>query len=374
MMLALLVVSALLLAYANGSNDNFKATATLFGSNTLDYRQALTLATTAQIAGSMASVLLATTLVKAFSGKGLVPPEVVGDPGFLVAVGVGSAATVLVATRLGIPVSTTHAMIGGLVGAAGWFAPAELAWGQLGAKYFVPLLVSPVLALVGAAALYPVARGLRRGMGITETTCLCVGPVPEPVRVGADGTMSMVSTGRVLTVDDAAACVRTYDGMVMGVSAARVVDGSHVLSGLSLGFARGLNDTPKVLALVVAAGWSGIDPRVSLAVVAGAMALGGVLHARRVAETLGHRITDMNRGQGLLANATASTLVIGASLLGSPVSTTHVSTGAIFGIGMHSGRADWRVAGGIVAAWVLTLPLAAALSISAAWLLGGVSG
>ena len=76
------------------------------------------------------------------------------------------------------------------------------------------------------------------------------------------------------------------------------------------------------------------------------MASGGVLHSRRVAETLGHRITSMTPGEGLLANAVSSGLVIGASLLGSPVSTTHVSTGAIFGIGVRTGGADRRVVAG----------------------------
>jgi PiT family inorganic phosphate transporter len=89
-----------------------------------------------------------------------------------------------------------------------------------------------------------------------------------------------------------------------------------------------------------------------------------------VAETLAHRITSLSHGQGLLANGIASSLVIGASLLGSPVSTTHVSTGALFGIGCWSERTDWRMVGGILAAWVATLPLAAALAAAAAWALG----
>ncbi len=100
------------------------------------------------------------------------------------------------------------------------------------------------------------------------------------------------------------------------------------------------------------------------------MALGGLLHSRRIAETLGHRITSMNHGQGLIANSVASALVIGASLLGSPVSTTHVSTGAIFGIGVWSGKADTRVIGGIVLAWVATLPLGAAVALGVAIALG----
>jgi PiT family inorganic phosphate transporter len=91
------------------------------------------------------------------------------------------------------------------------------------------------------------------------------------------------------------------------------------------------------------------------------MAVGGWLSARRVAETLSHRITTLSRGQGLLANAVGSTLVIGASLLGAPVSTTHVSTGAIFGIGLY-GDSDGRVITSVILAWLVTLPVAALLA------------
>jgi PiT family inorganic phosphate transporter len=142
------------------------------------------------------------------------------------------------------------------------------------------------------------------------------------------------------------------------------------VSAFALGFARGLNDTPKVLALLVAAGWSGVDPRASLVVVAGAMAAGGWWHARKVAETLSHRITSLSHGQGLIGNGVASSLVIGASLLGSPVSTTHVSTGALFGIGLFRDDTDWRRVSGILLAWLATLPLAASLAAGVAWLLG----
>ncbi|MCP4872207.1 MAG: inorganic phosphate transporter [Proteobacteria bacterium] len=311
-MLGLLLIAALLLAWANGSNDNFKAAATLYGSRTMEYRGALTLATAAQVAGSLASVVLAGALLKAFSGKGLVPPEVVGDPRFLVAVGLAGAGTVLTATRFGIPISTTHALIGGLLGAGLTLAPGELAWGALGGKYFMPLAVSPLLALAGAALVYPLTRAM-------------------PTLPGGDA--------------------------------------AHKSSAFALGFARGLNDTPKVLALLVAAGWSGLNPRASLLIIAAAMAVGGALQSRRVAETLGDKITTMDPGQGLVANSVASTLVIGASLMGSPVSTTHVSTGAIFGIGMHTGSADTKVIGGIVLAWVATLPIAAALAAGIATVL-----
>jgi PiT family inorganic phosphate transporter len=369
MLLVMLLGTALALAYANGANDNFKATATLYGSGVAGYREARRLATLAQLCGSAASVVLAGALLEAFGGKGLVPAEVVGDPRFLVAVGAGAAATVLLATRVGLPVSTTHALVGGLAGSGLALAPSQLSWSALGGSYFLPLLVSPLLATAAAALVYPLAHRSRTALGIEADTCLCIGPEPQPVVVTPDGALLHHATGVPLTLVEKAHCQQVYGGRLLGTTIQQLVDRTHVISAFALGFARGLNDTPKVLALLVAAGWSGLDPRISLAAVAGAMAAGGWLRARKVAETLAHRITCLSHGQGLLANAIASSLVIGASLMGSPVSTTHVSTGALFGIGLWNDRTDWRMVGGILGAWIATLPLAAALAASAAWLL-----
>ena len=319
MLVLLLLAAALALAFANGANDNFKATATLYGSGNLAYDPARRLATVAQIAGSIASVVWAAALLRAFSGKGLVPAEVVGDPTFLVSVGAGAAATVLLATRFGLPVSTTHALVGGLAGAGLTLAPGQLSWAALGGSYFLPLLVSPLLAVAFASVLYPLAHRSRRLLGIEADTCLCIGDTRDPVRPGPGGALVVERTGLALTVDQADACREFYSGESLGISVQSLVDRLHQISAFSLGFARGLNDTPKVLALIVTAGWSGLEPRVSLAVIAGAMALGGYLRSRRVAETLAHRITRLSHGQGLLANSIASALVIFASLLGSPV-------------------------------------------------------
>ena len=92
------------------------------------------------------------------------------------------------------------------------------------------------------------------------------------------------------------------------------------------------------------------------------MALGGWLAARRVADTLARKITPMTPAEGLAGNLATSLLVVGASRLGLPVSTTHVSTGGIFGIGAASGRLRRRMASEVVMAWVVTLPVAAALA------------
>ena len=117
-------------------------------------------------------------------------------------------------------------------------------------------------------------------------------------------------------------------------------------------------------ALLLASASFGVNPKLGLIVVAIVMAVGGLLHSRRIATTMGERITEMNRGQGFIANLVASSLVIGATLMGSPVSTTHVSTGSIFGIGMWTKRTHWKVVGQILLAWVVTLPIAGLLAFA----------
>lgn len=99
------------------------------------------------------------------------------------------------------------------------------------------------------------------------------------------------------------------------------------------------------------------------------MAIGGLLNARNVAETMSKKLTQMNAGQGLSANLITGVLVIAASTLGLPVSTTHVSVGAIFGVGLISRKANARVFSQILLSWLLTLPIAALLSGCFYWLL-----
>ena len=97
--------------------------------------------------------------------------------------------------------------------------------------------------------------------------------------------------------------------------------------------------------------------------------MGGWLSAKRVAETMSLRITALNHGQGLTANALAGIIIILASRFGMPVSTTHVSCGALFGIGAVTGKARWRTIGTILAAWATTLPLGGLLGAFSFYLL-----
>ena len=130
--IVLLCLLTLFVAYANGANDNFKGVATLYGANVTSYKTAITIATVATFAGCVASIFLAQTLVQAFSGKGLVPNAVAASPIFLLAVAAGAGATVILATVLGFPVSTTHGLTGALVGAGYMAAGDQLNLSALG--------------------------------------------------------------------------------------------------------------------------------------------------------------------------------------------------------------------------------------------------
>ena len=143
---------------------------------------------------------------------------------------------------------------------------------------------------------------------------------------------------------------------MFGLSAQQVMDGAHFLSAGVVSFARGLNDTPKIVAMLLLLKW--MDIRWGFFAIAVTMAVGGLLNSRRIAETMSHKITSMNHGQGFSANLTTGILVIMASLFGLPVSTTHVSVGALFGMGVVTGQANPRVMMNIVLSWLITLPCA----------------
>jgi PiT family inorganic phosphate transporter len=175
MLLTLLFLAALFLAYTNGANDNFKGVATLYGSKTLDYRQALTLTTIATFAGSVSSIFLADTLVANFSGKGLVPDGIAGSADFLLSVAAGAGVTVLLATLFGFPVSTTHGLTGALVGAGFVAVGNEVNLALLGNKFFLPLLISPLIAMLLGTLVYFTLNYFGVFFGINQKQCVCLG-------------------------------------------------------------------------------------------------------------------------------------------------------------------------------------------------------
>ena len=368
MSLPILFLAVVCLAYANGANDNFKGVATLFGSGTTSFKWAVVWATITTFAGSLTAVVLASQLLKNFSGRGLISDDLVSDMQYVSSVAAGAGLTVLIATRLGMPISTTHGLVGALVG-AGWAAGSDINFPKLAGDFFLPLIISPVLAVVATCILYPTFRFVRNRLGVIESTCLCVGR--EVVEVLPSCCTETIALERVeqltASTGTAVTCQKRYQGKVIGIEAGQVLDGLHFLSAGIVSFARGLNDTPKIAALLLLAPqFSGFG---SMAFVGIVIALGGVLSARRIAETMGKKITPMNPGQGFTANLITGLIVVGASRLGMPVSTTHVSCGSLFGIGTITRKGDLKTIGNILLAWVTTLPMGAALGAAAFMLL-----
>lgn len=372
MVLAALIGVVLMLSFANGANDNFKGVATLFGTGTSNYRKALWWATCCTLLGSLTAAGLAANLLKTFSGKGLVSEAIVSTPTFAAAVACGAGLTVLIATRFGLPISTTHGLLGALVG-AGLAGGSPIQTGQLSKAFVVPLMTSPLLALLASVVLYPILSRLRQRLGVVPESCLCVeSAVCEPAVV-ADGTMSAaLAVPVVVTTGTRSSCPPAYSGRVLGLEAQSVLDHLHFLSAGLVSFARGLNDTPKIAAvMLVGLSGNGIIPIMLVGI---CMACGGILRGQRVAETMSLRITEMNHGQGFTANALAGTIVIAASWLGLPVSTTHVMCGSLFGIGLTNGRGRWRTIGGIAGAWLITLPVGICLGASSFWAISRLTG
>lgn len=309
----ILGLMGLFIAYTNGANSNAKGVATLYGSQAATYRGAIILGTAATLAGGLCSIYIAAGLLKSFSGGGLVPNEIAGSPEFMITVAAGAALTVQLATFLGLPVSTTHALTGGLVGAGYVAAGRNFDFHILGSSFLLPLVVSPVLAAMMSLLLNGVL--------------LCRSERPD----GAGKFLSEYSV-RLL----------------------------HYASAGAVSFARGLNDTPKLAAILLSI--KALTASVAIPAAASAMAIGGLLHARRVAETMGTRIAPLADTTALTANLVTAALTIMASGSSLPVSTTHVAVGAIAGSGAANRSTRWTVVGRIALSWLATLPLAAVLS------------
>ncbi|MFZ1518705.1 MAG: inorganic phosphate transporter [Ignavibacteriaceae bacterium] len=363
MIITLLLFSTIFLSYSNGANDNFKGVATLFGSGTTNYKKAISWATVTTFLGSVAAVFLATTLVKNFSGKGLVPDELILEPSFAISIAVGAASTVFLATKIGMPISTTHALVGGLFGSGFIAVGTNFNFSKLGDTFLLPLIVSPLMALFISLIAYLIFRRIRIASGITKETCFCV--VDE---CGVSSYKSFNSEAIVIDTDvhkkiimgTNQECITKYNGNIFGFSAQSILDYAHYLSSGVVSFARGLNDTPKIVGLLLVI--NTIDIKYGMILIAITMAVGGLLNAKKVGEIVSKKITSMDHGQGFTANLITSLLVTTASIHGLPVSTTHVSVGSIFGIGAATKNANVKVVYNILLSWLFTLPVAAIFS------------
>jgi PiT family inorganic phosphate transporter len=358
-----LIVFTLALAVANGANDNIKGAATLLGSGVMNYRSAIALATIATSLGGVVSIFLANSLLQAFSGKGIVPQEMTVAVPFLLSVAIGAMATVWVATGLGLPVSTTHALLGGIVGAGLAGAASAVEWSVLAQVMLLPLLLSPLLALALSGAIAASAHRFQRVDAAKTDPCVCVDTASFAT---ADGAAILREATDAVTFGtlDRPECAPASGRTIRSIALQLWLDRAHWLSAMAVSFARGLNDTPKIVALPVASGGLSLVPG-SLWVIL-AMALGGLFAAGRVANTMAFNVTRMDAREGLGGNLVAALLVIGASRFGLPVSTTHVSTGALFGIAVANGTGRWAVIRTILLAWCFTLPFACLVAFAVA--------
>ncbi|MBN3938806.1 inorganic phosphate transporter [Nostoc sp. NMS9] len=321
MLLISLFLATLFLAYSNGANDNFKGVATLFGSRTSSYQTAILWATFTTFAGAITATFLAGVLIKNFSGKGLLPDAIANAPEFHLAVAIATGLTVIIATLMGFPISTTHSLTGALVGAGLVAIGLQVNFAALGTSFILPLLLSPIIAIPLGAGIYSLSGYINSKWHL---------PVNQ-----------------------------------------KMIDACHFLSAGIVSFARGLNDTPKIVSLILIIEYFSIQG--GMITIAIAMALGGLLNSQKVAITMSEKITSMNPTQGLSANIVTGVLVIAATRFGLPVSTTHVSVGSIFGVGLISkkSKSNTRVFYQILLSWILTLPTAAIISAISYRLLQG---
>ena len=214
--LTILLLAVLFLAYANGANDNFKGVATLLGSGTTNFRWAMAWAAVTTLAGSLTAVMLAEQLLKNFSGRGLVADDLVSNVNYVAAVAAGAGLTVLLATRLGMPISTTHALVGALLG-SGWAAGSSINLAKLGSGFFLPLLISPLIALTATCLLYPTFRLVRRRLGVSEQTCVCIGSeVVEILPLGCGDTVALQRVEQhSISAGTTATCQKRYQGRLL---------------------------------------------------------------------------------------------------------------------------------------------------------------
>ncbi|RKE98409.1 inorganic phosphate transporter [Ichthyenterobacterium magnum] len=360
MILILLFLSACFLAYSNGANDNFKGVATLFGSGTTNFKKAIGWATATTFSGSVAAIFLANELVKNFSGKGLVPDDLITVPIFAISIALGAAITVFIATKIGMPISTTHSLVGALFGAGVMAVGMQFNFDKLIDKFLFPLIISPLMAAVVSLLVYIIFRFFRKRLGVTKTTNLNIHKkqTPSIPSMNMDNTINLKTSKSIeATLEQT---IETYEGQILGLSSQKVLDSLHYLSAGIVSFARGLNDTPKIIGLLVII--NAIDIKWSMIIIAIIMALGGLINAKKVGVTMSKKITPMNSGQGFTANLVTGLLVTTASFHGMPVSTTHVSVGSIFGIGTATKKANLKMVSKILLSWLLTLPMAAIVS------------
>ena len=314
-----MVIGVLVLAvafdYTNGFHDTANAIATSVATRALDPRLAIVMATAFNFIGAFAGTAVAKTI-----GAGLVD-ETTSTTGIVAAALIGAIAWNLLTWYYGLPSSSSHALIGGLLGATLIAAgPGALKIDGVMIKVVVPMISSPVIGFIVAMALIVVLYWLFKG---------------APRRPVTAGFRRL-----------------------------------QILSAGFMAFSHGSNDAQKTMGIITLALFSaGILPSIEvpwwvIVIAASAISLGTAVGGWRIMHTMGHRVVKLEPVHGFAAETTAATVIITAAHLGMPVSTTHVISSAIMGVGSARGvrGVRWGVARSILIAWVVTLPAAGAVA------------
>ncbi len=330
-LLALVVVTALAFDFTNGFHDTGNAMATSIATRALKPKTAVALSAVLNLVGAFLSLAVAATIAKGIVDANIITLEVV------LAGLVGGITWNLLTWLLGIPSSSSHALIGGIVGSVlAAVGTSGVLWTGVLSKVMIPALLAPVIA-IGVAAL---------------------------------GTFLVARITKDLPQD------RTSRGFRWG----------QIGSASLVSLAHGTNDAQKsmgiILLALIAGGAVPADSGVPFWVVLACalfMALGTYLGGWRVIRTLGKGLVEIDSRQGMAAETSSAAVILLSSHFGFSLSTTHVATGSILGsgVGMPGAKVRWGVAGKMLAAWGLTLPAAGLVGALCFWIqdiIGGVGG
>lgn len=340
-----------LVCFTNGANDVSTAIATLAGAGLTSIKGAIAWGTLWTVAGALAGLVWGGAIINNISESIYIDTHDFALPAAL-AVALSPILWVALATWRKWPVSTTHAIVGGLVGAGLIAYGAQgMDWGIILLKIALPLLISPFMAIALAWFLTPALEKTAKFSGRIR---LCLTPVPKLALVNANRRMQEPLEDCLVC-----ACDSPQAGLTHGITLS--LDNMHWLTSGLLSFARGLNDTPKLIAIVMP--FLMLDNLVAPAWLffwaAVAIGLGSWIAGRNITEVLGFNVTKMNHEQGFSANLVSSFLVIGASRFGLPVSTTHVSSSAIMGVGIAGKNGlNIKTVISMLFAWLITAPVA----------------
>ena len=320
LLLVIVVGTALAFDFTNGFHDTANAMATSIATRALRPRIAVGLCALLNFAGAFVSIKVAATISQGIVDKGVL------DLRTLFAALVGAIVWNLVTWAAGLPSSSTHALIGGLIGAGLVAGGADAIKGSaIVEKIVAPAILSPLICGFAAMLGTFVAYRMRERDPTDQTS--------RGYRYGQIGTASLVSLAH-----------GTNDAQkTMGViTLALVAHGTLHQSGVE-NFA-----VPLWVKLAAAT----------------AIALGTFVGGWRIIRTMGRRLTSIEPPQGFVAEASGATTLLASSYFGYPLSTTHVVSGGILGVGIGKRLAAvrWGLAGRMVAAWVLTLPAAAVVA------------